>query len=84
VYDLDPYDLNSLALQLQMAKEVELAIEVLGLTTDVYPQHVHSYVQLGRLYLLKGENALARETLLKALSIEPTDATAAGLLKRLH
>lgn len=84
VYDLDPYDLNSLALQLQMAKEVELAIEVLGLTTDVYPQHVHSYVQMGRLYLLKGENALARETLLKALSIEPTDATAAGLLKRLH
>ena len=80
-YYFDEDDLVSLALQLLMAKKLDLAIEVLGLNIHVYPGHIESYLARARLYLQKGELAQAKESLLKALAIEPDSATAARLLE---
>lgn len=80
-YYFDEYTLDSLALQLQMAKKLELAIEVLGLNIHFHPDHIESYLEQAKLYLQKDAMAQAKEVLLKALSIEPDNATAASLLK---
>jgi CubicO group peptidase (beta-lactamase class C family) len=73
-------ELLDLSLQIFTAGKVDLAIEVLGLNINIYPEHVESYLQRARLYQQKGETRQAREDLLKALSIEPENATAARLL----
>jgi CubicO group peptidase (beta-lactamase class C family) len=74
-------DLLDLSLQLFSAKKIDLAIEVLGLNIHVYPEHIESYLEQAKLYLQKGEIAQVKESLLKALSIEPDNATAARLLE---
>jgi CubicO group peptidase (beta-lactamase class C family) len=76
------YELIDLALhQLLTAKKTDLAIEVLGLNIHVYPEYIDSYLEQAKLYLYKGENAQAKESLLKAFSIEPNNVTAARLLE---
>jgi len=80
-YYFDEYTLNSLALQLQMAKQLDLAIEVLGLNIHFHPDHIESYLEQAKIYLQRDALAQAKEVLLKALSIEPDNATAASLLE---
>jgi CubicO group peptidase (beta-lactamase class C family) len=74
-------DLLNLSLQLFSAKKIDLAIEVLGLNIHVYPEYIDSYLEQAKLYLQKGEIAHAKESILKALSIEPDNAAAARLLE---
>lgn len=50
-YYFDEYTLDSLALQLQMAKQLDLAIEVLGLNIHFHPDHIESYLEQAKLYL---------------------------------
>jgi CubicO group peptidase (beta-lactamase class C family) len=73
-------NLLDLSFQLFMAKKIDLAIEVLGLNTHLYPETIESYLEQAKLYRRKGETAQVKECLLKALSIEPDNATAARLL----
>ena len=80
-YHFGEYDLDGLVIQLLMAGKLDLAIEVLSLNTYVYPGHIESHLARARLYLQKGELAQAKESLLKALAIEPDSATAARLLE---
>jgi tetratricopeptide (TPR) repeat protein len=75
------YELINLSLQLFTARKTDLAIEVLGLNIHVYPESIGSYLEQARLYLYKGEIARSKEILLKALSTEPNNATAARLLE---
>ncbi len=82
-YYFDEDDLVNLKIQLVSANKLDLAIEVLGLNIHAYPAHAESYTELARLYLQKGESALARTSLLKALSIEPDNAAAIRLLQAL-
>jgi len=77
-------DLLSLSLQLFSAKKIDLAIEVLDLNIHVYPDYIDSYLEQAKLYLQKGETAQGKESLLKALSIEPDHVTAARLLERVQ
>jgi hypothetical protein len=74
-------DLGNLVIQLVSVKKIDLAIEVLGLNIHVYPEHIGSYLEQAKLYLQKGEIARTKECLLKALSIEPHNATAIRLLE---
>jgi len=76
------YTLEGLALQLHMAGKLDLAIEMLGLNIRVYPEHVDSYLQQARLDLKTGQLTQASEILREALSIEPGNAAAAGLLSK--
>ncbi len=68
-------ELLGLSLQLLMAKQIDLAIEVLAFNIHVYPEHIESYLEQAKLVLEKGETARAKEILLKALSIKPAKAT---------
>ena len=65
-YYFHEYDLIDLSLQLFTAREIDLAIEVLGLNLHVYPQHVDTYLQQAKYYLYKGELDQARKRLEKA------------------
>ena len=80
----DESDLLDLSLQLFTAMKIDLAIEVLGLNIHVYHEHVETYLERPKLYLHKGEFAAAKESLMKALSIEPDNLAAAELLERIQ
>ena len=80
-YYFHEYDLIDLSLQLFTAREIDLAIEVLGLNLHVYPQHVDSYLQQAKYDLHKGKVTQARERLEKALAIEPGNVEAARLVE---
>ena len=79
-YYFDEEDLLNLVIQLVSAKRLDLAIDVLGLNIYVYPDFVKSYLEQAKLYLRKGESVSAKATLLKVLSIDPDNTTAARLL----
>jgi CubicO group peptidase (beta-lactamase class C family) len=80
-YFFQEYELISLALQLLTANKIELAIDALELNIHVYPEYIDSYIEQAKLYLHKGEFALAETCLLKAQSIEPDNRTVTELLK---
>jgi tetratricopeptide (TPR) repeat protein len=83
-YYFDEDDLISLATQFASAKKLDLAIEVLDLNIHVYPKYVESYIKQAKIYLPKGEFTEAEKSLLKALSIEPDNATVVELLELVH
>ncbi len=80
-YFFQEYELIGLSLQLLTAKKIDMAIEALELNIHAYPEYVESYIEQAKLYLYKGEIAQAKESIVKALSIEPNNATAASLLE---
>ncbi len=77
-------DLIDLSLQLFTAKKIDLAIETLGLNIHAYPEYIESYIEQAKLYVQKGEIARAKESILKALSIESNNATAIRLLQEIQ
>ena len=77
---IQEYELINLSLQLFTAKKTDLAIEVLGLNIHAYPEYIESYLEQAKLYLYQGKIMQAKESLLKALSIEPDNITAASLM----
>ncbi len=83
-YGFDADDLPNLVIQLVSVKKIELAIDVLGLNIHAFPEHIESYIEQAKLYLQQGNPTSAEATLLKALSIEPTDAAAAELLDKIR
>jgi CubicO group peptidase (beta-lactamase class C family) len=80
-YHFDEYDLVSLMYQLVGAGKVELAIEVLNLNLRAFPDDVNSYLYLAKIYLQKGQLARARESLEKALAVQPANTEATEMLK---
>ncbi len=77
---IQEYELINLSFQLFTANKIDLAIEVLGLNIHAYPEYIESYLEQARLYLYKGKIMQAKESLLKALSIEPNNSTAVSLM----
>lgn len=77
---IQEYELINLSFQLFTANKIDLAIEVLGLNIYAYPEYIESYLEQARLYLYKGKIMQAKESLLKALSIEPNNITAVSLM----
>jgi tetratricopeptide (TPR) repeat protein len=75
-------DLLDLSLQLFTANKIDLAIAVLGFNSDIFPQYIESYLEQAKLYLRKGEIGQAKQSLLKALALDPDNANAIRLLER--
>jgi cytochrome c-type biogenesis protein CcmH/NrfG len=69
-----------LVIQLVSVKKIELAIEVLGLNLQAFPEHIESYLCLAKLHLREGKHARAEEFRLKALSISPGNPAVTELL----
>jgi CubicO group peptidase (beta-lactamase class C family) len=70
-YSIHEADLDNLVLQLVMANQLDLAIEVCHLNISVFPGHAETYLWLVKLYLKKGDATQAKASWLKALSVDP-------------
>ncbi|MBN1935038.1 MAG: beta-lactamase family protein [Anaerolineae bacterium] len=87
--DFDADDLVNLVIQLLCVKKCDLAIEVLKLNIQAFPEHTESYLYLANLYLQAVNyaarvSAQAEECLLKVLSIEPGNTAASKLLEKVR
>lgn len=79
-YYFGEYELLDLSLQLHMANQTELAVDVLGLNLHVYPEHIETYLNLASMYRHKGDVEEARRSLARAAAIEPANATVTAVL----
>jgi CubicO group peptidase (beta-lactamase class C family) len=83
-YRFDAYELESLVYQLISAGKMDLAVDLLKVNLQAFPDHLGSYLFLGRLLLRKGEHAQAEEFLRKALTIKPENSTVMVLLEQVR
>ncbi len=83
-YIFDAYELEPLVYQMLSVGKSDLAIEVLKLNLQAFPDHVGSYLFLARLFLKKGEHSRAEESLRKALATQPENPVALELLSKVH
>lgn len=82
-YFFDEDELVSLAYQLLNVQKRDLAMGVLELNRQVFPEHLDSLIFLAKLYLQQGDRARAEAVLQKALTMAPDNATAAELLEEM-
>jgi CubicO group peptidase (beta-lactamase class C family) len=83
-YYFDEDDMISLVYQLQSLKKFERAIDILVLNIHAFPEHVESYTHLAGIHLQQGKPAQAEECLEKALSLEPGNPLATGLMEKIR
>jgi hypothetical protein len=76
-------DLNGLGYQLINEKKTKEAIEILKLNVEAYPQSANAYDSLGEAYMVDGQTAPAIENYQKSLDLDPKNANAAEMLKKL-
>ena len=75
---------NSLGYRLMELKRLEQAIELFKLNVEAFPQSANAYDSLGEAYLNAGNNELALKNYQKAVELDPTNANAAQIVKRLR
>jgi peptidylprolyl isomerase len=76
-------DLNGLGYRLLRGKRVPEAIEILKLNVEAYPNSANVYDSLGEAYFVSGNTPLAIQNYEKSLSLDPANANAAMMLKKL-
>jgi hypothetical protein len=76
--------MNSFGYRLMGMKRLDQAIEIFKLNTEAYPQSSNVWDSLGEAYMNKGDKELAIKNYEKALALDPSNANAAQILKRLR
>ncbi|MDT4895195.1 MAG: hypothetical protein QOH25_272 [Acidobacteriota bacterium] len=76
--------MNSFGYRLIGMKRLDQAIEIFKLNTEAYPQSSNVWDSLGEAYMNKGNKELAIKNYEKALELDPSNANAAQILKRLR
>ena len=76
-------DINDLGYRLLSRKRVPEAIEILKLNVEAYPASANVYDSLGEAYSVSGNKPLAIQNYEKSLSLDPSNANAAMMLKKL-
>lgn len=76
--------MNSFGYRLMGMKRLDQAIEIFKLNTEAYPQSSNVWDSLGEAYMNKGNKELAIKNYEKALEIDPSNANAAQMLKRVR
>jgi tetratricopeptide (TPR) repeat protein len=76
--------MNSFGYKLIGMKRLDHAIEIFKLNTEAYPQSSNVWDSLGEAYMNKGNKELAIKNYEKALELDPSNANAAAILKRLR
>lgn len=74
---------NTLGYTLMQQKRIEQAIEIFKLNVEAFPQSANVYDSLGEAYLNAGNNELAIKNYEKAFELDPTNANAAQVVKKL-
>ncbi len=82
-YAVDPGELISLATQLMNVGRLDMAIDLLRLDLDVFPERVGLYLFLARLFVRKGDRAEAETVLRQALALKPDRADVLDMLHTL-
>jgi tetratricopeptide (TPR) repeat protein len=75
---------NTLGYRLMELKRIAQAIEVFKLNVEAFPQSANVYDSLGEAYLNAGQNELALKNYEKAVELDPTNANAAQIVKKLE
>ncbi|MDQ6787372.1 MAG: tetratricopeptide repeat protein [Acidobacteriota bacterium] len=76
--------LNDLGYRLLNAKKVKEAIEIFKLNVEAYPQSANVYDSLGEAYMIDGNKELAVKNYQKVLELNPQNANAVEMLKKLR
>ena len=84
VYDFSEPELNQLGYQLLQTKKLKEAVEIFKLNVEAYPQGFNTYDSLGEAYMTIGNNELAIQNYKKSLELNPQNAGAVTMLKRLE
>ena len=83
-YNFDEDELNTLGYQLIRAKKVKVAIRILQLNVEAYPQSGNVYDSLGEAYMDNGNKPLAIANYQKSLQLNPKNGGAVLMLKKLN
>jgi tetratricopeptide (TPR) repeat protein len=77
-------DLNALGYRLLRQQKPREAVEILKLNVEAYPQSGNVYDSLAEAYMLSGDTALAIANYEKSVALDPKNANAAAMLKKLR
>lgn len=83
-YDFSEGELNVLGYQLVGLKRAKDAIEIFKLNVEMFPGSANPYDSLGEAYLEDGQKDLALVNYKKAAELDPTNANAVLIVKRLE
>lgn len=83
VYNFDRGELNTLGYTLLNAKQLDEAVRIFQLNVEAYPQWGNAYDSLGEAYLALGDKLQAIASYQRALKLDPNNAGAAQVLKKL-
>ena len=83
-YKFEEDQLNGLGYQLINSHKYKDAIRVLQLNTEVYPQSANTWDSLGEAYMNAGDKAQAIMNYQKSLQLNPKNANAVKMLKKLN
>ena len=76
--------LNTLGYELRWAKKLREAVAVFALNAELYPQSFNVYDSLGDAYAESGDKELAVRNYRRSLELNPKNANAARMLKKLE
>jgi tetratricopeptide (TPR) repeat protein len=82
-YDFDEEALNELAYRFIQNNMLKNAIELLKLNMGTYPDSYNVYDSLGEAYMMNGDKELAKQNFEKSLKLNPQNANAEEMLKKL-
>jgi hypothetical protein len=77
-------ELNTLGYRLLQQGRTPEAVKVLELNVEAYPKSANVYDSLGEACMIAGEKARAIESYRKSLALDPKNANAAEMLKKLE
>jgi CubicO group peptidase (beta-lactamase class C family) len=83
-YDFSENQLNRLGYRLMQEGKLKEAIRILQLNVEAYPQSGNVYDSLGEAYMKNGDKQLAIENYEKSLKLDPGNANAVEMLKKLR
>ena len=83
-YEFGESELNELGYEFLATNMINDAIEILKLNADAYPNSSNVYDGLGEAYMKNGDNELAIKNYKMSLKLDPSNANAAAMLKKLE
>jgi tetratricopeptide (TPR) repeat protein len=83
-YDFSEKELNALGYQLLNAGRMSEAIEIFKLNVEMYPRGYNAYDSLAESYMKNGDKELAIQNYKKSLELNPHNANATAMLKKLE
>jgi imidazolonepropionase-like amidohydrolase len=83
-YDFSEKELNALGYQLLNAGRMNDAIEIFKLNVEMYPRGFNAYDSLAEAYMKNGNRDLAIQNYKRSLELNPHNANATTMLKKLE